>query len=131
MESLADNPWLAIPAADCEGPEGVGQLAILANLLGQELQPKRVLALGCATGNGFEKVDPAVTKHLMGVDLNPGWHTAAMDSGPAAAPDPSPPLGRGGIVLTHEVKNARLHRRPRCPRVGFLRSARGGAAAAW
>jgi len=58
------------------GPEGVGQLAVLADLLGQacqELQPRRVLVLGCATGNGFDRVDPTVTDWLIGVDLNPEY----------------------------------------------------------
>jgi len=74
-----DNPWLSIPAADYEGhmgPEGVGQLAVLADLLGQacqELQPRRVLVLGCATGNGFDRVDPKVTDWLTGVDMNPEY----------------------------------------------------------
>jgi len=79
MVDLDDNPWLSIPAADYEGhmgPEGVGQLAVLADLLGQacqELQPRRVLVLGCATGNGFDRVDPKVTDWLIGVDLNPEY----------------------------------------------------------
>lgn len=78
-----DNPWLCIPAADYEGhmgPEGVGQLAVLADLLGQacqELRPRRVLVLGCATGNGFERVDPKATDWLTGVDLNPAYLAVA------------------------------------------------------
>jgi len=45
-------------------------------------------------------------------------------------PNPSPTWSRGDTVHAHEVKNARLLRRPRCPRAGFLRPVRGGAAAA-
>jgi SAM-dependent methyltransferase len=70
------NPWTIVPAADYErhmGPEGVDQLAPLSALF-QEVyvaaQPDRVLLLGCATGNGLEHVNPAVTQNVVGVDVN-------------------------------------------------------------
>lgn len=70
------NPWTVVPAADYErhmGPQGVEQLAPLASLF-QEVylasQPDRLLVLGCATGNGLEHVDAAVTKRVVGVDVN-------------------------------------------------------------
>jgi SAM-dependent methyltransferase len=70
------NPWTVVPAADYErhmGPEGVDQLAPLSALF-QEVylaaQPDRVLVLGCATGNGLEHVNPAVTQNVVGVDVN-------------------------------------------------------------
>jgi SAM-dependent methyltransferase len=70
------NPWTVVPAADYErhmGPEGADQLAPLSAAF-QEVylatQPDRVLVLGCATGNGLEHVDPAVTKRIVGVDVN-------------------------------------------------------------
>ncbi len=70
------NPWTVVPAADYErhmGVEGVDQLAPLAAIF-QEVylaaQPDRVLVLGCATGNGLEHVDPAVTQRIVGVDVN-------------------------------------------------------------
>ncbi len=70
------NPWTVVPAADYErhmGPQGVDQLAPLASLF-QEVylasQPDRLLVLGCATGNGLEHVDAAVTKRVVGVDVN-------------------------------------------------------------
>ena len=70
------NPWTVVPAADYErhmGPEGVDQLAPLAAIF-QEVylaaQPDRLLVLGCSTGNGLEHVDPAVTKRVVGVDVN-------------------------------------------------------------
>jgi SAM-dependent methyltransferase len=70
------NPWSVVPAADYErhmGPEGVDQLAPLSGIF-QEVyasaQPDRILVLGCATGNGFEHVNPAVTQNVVGVDVN-------------------------------------------------------------
>ena len=70
------NPWTVVPAADYErhmGPEGVDQLAPLSAIF-QEVylatQPDRLLVLGCSTGNGLEHVNPAVTKRVVGVDVN-------------------------------------------------------------
>lgn len=70
------NPWTVVPAADYErhmGPDGVDQLAPLSAAF-QEVylaaQPDRVLVLGCATGNGLEHVNPAVTQRVVGVDVN-------------------------------------------------------------
>jgi SAM-dependent methyltransferase len=70
------NPWLSIPAADYEGhmgAAGAGQLAPLAEIFAQvydALRPPSVALLGCATGNGLEAVDPAVTPRIVGVDVN-------------------------------------------------------------
>ncbi len=70
------NPWTVVPATDYErhmGPEGVDQLAPLSSIF-QEVylasQPDTVLLLGCATGNGLEHVNPAVTQKVIGVDVN-------------------------------------------------------------
>jgi SAM-dependent methyltransferase len=70
------NPWTVVLAPDYEkhmGPEGVDQLAPLSTLF-QEMylasQPDRALVLGCATGNGLEHVNPAVTRKVTGVDVN-------------------------------------------------------------
>ncbi|HLK93653.1 MAG TPA: class I SAM-dependent methyltransferase [Polyangia bacterium] len=73
------NPWLSIPAADYEGhmgPGGADQLAPLARIFGEvvgEARPPSVALLGCATGNGLEAIDPAVTSRVVGVDLNPEY----------------------------------------------------------
>jgi SAM-dependent methyltransferase len=70
------NPWTVVPAADYErhmGPEGVDQLAPLAAIFQESYlaaQPDRLLVLGCTTGNGLEHVNPAVTKRIVGVDVN-------------------------------------------------------------
>ena len=70
------NPWTVVPAADYErhmGPQGVDQLAPLSALFEEvyaSAQPDRVLVLGVCTGNGLEHVNPAVTKRIVGVDVN-------------------------------------------------------------
>src|SRR5512142_2222536 len=70
------NPWTVVQSADYEkhmGPEGVDQLAPLSTLFQEAYlaaQPDRVLLLGCATGNGLEHVNPAVTQKVTGVDVN-------------------------------------------------------------
>ena len=69
-------PWGVVAAPDYErhmGPDGVDQLAPLAVLFQEVVlstQPDRLLVLGCATGNGLEHVDPAVTRRVVGVDVN-------------------------------------------------------------
>jgi SAM-dependent methyltransferase len=73
------NPWLSIPASDYEGhmrsPE-VGQLAFLSDVFGEileEFRPVTLAVLGCATGNGFERIDPARVRRVVGVDVNPEY----------------------------------------------------------
>ncbi len=73
------NPWLEIPAEDYEGhmscPE-VGQLQILNELFKsvmREFKPPSVAVLGCCTGNGFEHISTAITKRIIGVDINPAY----------------------------------------------------------
>src|SRR5579864_3580606 len=79
------NPWLEIPLADYEGhmalPE-VAQAGLLADIFGLVLKmyaPKSVAVLGCAGGNGFDRVNPAVTGRVDGVHLNPVYIAAAAD----------------------------------------------------
>jgi SAM-dependent methyltransferase len=73
------NPWLEIPAGDYEGHMGsphVGQLQLLNGLFKRVLaenRPASVAVLGCTTGNGFEHFDPAITLHILGVDINPEY----------------------------------------------------------
>jgi SAM-dependent methyltransferase len=74
-----DNPWLHIPLADYEAhmaSAAVGQAALLADLFAAALarhQPPSVALLGCAGGNGLDRVDPAVTPRTVGIDLNPDY----------------------------------------------------------
>jgi SAM-dependent methyltransferase len=73
---VTPNPWMVVPAADYErhmGPQGVDQLAPLAAIFEEvyaAAQPDRLLVLGCGGGNGLEHVNPAVTKRIVGVDVN-------------------------------------------------------------
>jgi len=70
------SPWLGVPAADYLGhmaSPGVGQLPVLAEALRSVLaqcRPRDLLVLGCATGNGWEHIDPAVTRTVVGIDVN-------------------------------------------------------------
>ena len=70
------NPWTVVPASDYErhmGPQGVDQLAPLSAIFEEvyaAAQPDRLLVLGCGTGNGLEHVNPAVTKRIVGADVN-------------------------------------------------------------
>jgi SAM-dependent methyltransferase len=70
------NPWAVVTAADYErhmGPEGADELATLSALFQEaylSAQPDRVLVLGCATGNGLEHVNPAITQRVTCVDVN-------------------------------------------------------------
>jgi ubiquinone/menaquinone biosynthesis C-methylase UbiE len=78
-DDVSSNPWLTIPWEEYEGhmasPE-VGQAQFLSLTFKgvlEEYRPKRVAVLGCSTGNGFEHLDPSVTKKVIGVDINPEY----------------------------------------------------------
>jgi SAM-dependent methyltransferase len=73
------SPWLEIPLDDYEAHMAlatVGQAQMLASvfatLLAQEA-PRSVAVVGCAGGNGFERIDPAVTTRVVGIDINPAY----------------------------------------------------------
>jgi SAM-dependent methyltransferase len=71
------NPWLDIDVADYIGhmhSASVNQGPILNGLLRealQDLRPRTVLVVGCSTGNGLEHVDPAITRSVTALDINP------------------------------------------------------------
>ena len=73
------NAWLSIPLEDYEGhmgPEGVQQLDGLADLFARVLSlaaPESVMILGVAGGNGLDRIDRAVTRRIVGVDINPRY----------------------------------------------------------
>ncbi len=86
------NPWLTIPAEDYEAhmasPE-VGQFQALNQLFKtvlEEHRPESLAVLGCSTGNGFEHIDPTVTRRVLGIDINPSYlgvaRTRFLDSLP-------------------------------------------------
>jgi SAM-dependent methyltransferase len=88
----ADNPWLAIPAADYEGHMGAGgvdQLAPLRAIFAElyaRVRPARLAVLGCGPGNGLDIVDPAVTRRFAGVDLNADYLSLARERHAQLAP---------------------------------------------
>lgn len=88
---MADNPWLAISAADYEGHMGAGgvdQLAPLRAIFSDvyaRVRPARLAVLGCGPGNGLDVVDPAVTQHFTGVDLSSDYLSLARERHPQLA----------------------------------------------
>jgi predicted TPR repeat methyltransferase len=72
------NPWLKVPLTDYEGHmalPGIGQTQLLADILAgaiERFSPQSVAVLGCAGGNGFERIPPNVFR-VVGVDLNPRY----------------------------------------------------------
>ncbi len=81
MAAVARNPWLAIPLSDYEAHMAlphVGQAELLANVLAEAVRvhaPRSVAVLGCAGGNGFDRVPPGT--RLVGIDVNPGYVAVA------------------------------------------------------
>ena len=73
------NPWLDIPLADYEGHmalPNVGQAQLLSDVFAGALSkyaPRSVAVLGCAGGNGLDRVSSKVTERVVGVDLNPDY----------------------------------------------------------
>lgn len=73
------NPWLDIPLADYEGhmasPE-VAQAQMIADAFAELLQaqqPGSLAVIGCAGGNGFERIHRRETTRVVGVDINPSY----------------------------------------------------------
>jgi hypothetical protein len=82
------NPWLDIPLDDYEGhmsSPSVGQLKTLANLFEEALtycHPDSVAILGIAGGNGLDRIDPHVTKRVIGIDIHPAYLDKVRDRYP-------------------------------------------------
>jgi len=68
-----------VPAADYEGhmgSPGVRQLEFLSRVFGElvrEFDPESLLLLGCATGNGLERIESGRLRRLVGLDINPEY----------------------------------------------------------
>lgn len=79
------NPWLDIPLVEYEAHmalPSVGQARMLAETLESlvsEYAPRAVAILGCAGGNGFERLAPMGLERIVGVDLNPQYVAAARE----------------------------------------------------
>ena len=73
------SPWLDIPLADYEGhmsSPGIGQADMLARqfaALLAEWTPASAAVIGCAGGNGFDRINVGVTQRVVGIDINPQY----------------------------------------------------------
>jgi methyltransferase family protein len=86
--NVVSNPWLTVPLIDYErhmaSPE-VGQLRFLSDLFAESLasfHPRSVAVLGIAGGNGLERIDPRVTRRVVGFDVNPDYLDAIRERYP-------------------------------------------------
>ncbi len=77
------DPWLQIPLSDYESHMSeVLQLDALSKLFGEALErcrPRSVAILGIAGGNGLERIDPAITTRVLGLDLNLSYLNAVKE----------------------------------------------------
>jgi hypothetical protein len=70
------NPWLDIPLDDYESHmtlPHVGQSQLLSQLLGEAIEsyrPSSIALLGCAGGNGLERVPSTSVERVVGIDIN-------------------------------------------------------------
>jgi hypothetical protein len=74
------NPWLDISLADYEAHMAlptVGQLRLIADALVKTYSPFSVAILGCAGGNGFDRLIGTRTSRVVGVDINPEYIESA------------------------------------------------------
>lgn len=61
---------------------GIAQAQMLARILAEihrKYTPRSVAVLGCAGGNGFGDIPPAITRRVVGVDLNPDYVAKARE----------------------------------------------------
>jgi hypothetical protein len=115
------NPWLDIPLGDYEGHMAaaqVGQAGALADLFAEALafrRPASVAVLGVAGGNGLDRIDSAITRRVVGVDINPlyldavrrrhaslpGLELHAADLAEQSIPLPPVQLVHAALILEH------------------------------
>jgi SAM-dependent methyltransferase len=73
------NPWLNVPLEDYEGHMSlsvVGQAQMLAEQLERALErwaPASIAVIGCAGGNGLEKIAGRAVERVVAVDVNPDY----------------------------------------------------------
>lgn len=73
------NPWLDIPLADYEAHmllPNVRQAQLLSDTFAtalEEFAPKSVAVIGCAGGNGFDRIAAQKVERIVGVDINPEY----------------------------------------------------------
>lgn len=77
-----NNPWLEIPLSDYESHMSLPTIAQAEMLAAQfsdallRFSPESVAVIGCAGGNGFDRI-PSATKRVVGVDINPSYIASA------------------------------------------------------
>jgi hypothetical protein len=77
------NPWLAIPLEEYERHMAlpkIGQAQMLADELESSVRqhsPKSIAVIGCAGGNGFDRLIGDVVERVLGIDINPLYVEAA------------------------------------------------------
>ncbi len=79
------NPWLDIPLEDYEShmtlPQ-VGQSQLLCQLLSEAIEsyrPSSIALLGCAGGNGLERIPSTSVKRAVGIDINQDYLERTAD----------------------------------------------------
>jgi SAM-dependent methyltransferase len=76
---MTRNPWLDIPLEDYEAHmalPAIGQSQLIADeldILVRTYAPSSVAILGCAGGNGFERLIDTGVSRVVGVDINPHY----------------------------------------------------------
>jgi SAM-dependent methyltransferase len=76
---MVESPWLQIPLTDYEahmGSSDVDQARLLADVFStilRRFRPVSVAVIGCAGGNGFDRIDPRTTTRAVGIDINPEY----------------------------------------------------------
>jgi len=68
------NPWLSVTAADYDGHmREIGQAQALERIFAEayaRFSPRVICVLGCGTGCGLTRIDPASTERVVAIDLN-------------------------------------------------------------
>ena len=79
MENPWLSPWLSIPLEEYEGhmalPE-IGQAQMLAGELEfavRRYSPKSIAIIGCAGGNGLDRLVGSGIERIVGIDINPAY----------------------------------------------------------
>jgi trans-aconitate methyltransferase len=76
------TPWQEIPLLDYEAHmslPSVGQAGMLADQLAQLIErhtPTSVAIIGCAGGNGLERIDSTRVERVVAIDINPEYVAA-------------------------------------------------------
>lgn len=78
------NPWTTIPLTDYEAHMSlptVGQAELIANELARVVaahRPRSVAVLGCAGGNGLDRLIGSSARRVVAVDINPSYAAATQ-----------------------------------------------------